>query len=66
MFKVNGILPSGKCLMCDRQVQVFDIEAPDQKIFGLLCLGDFKKLVRASVAITAAPKTTQDPEHNAR
>ena len=57
MFYVKGIVSNGNCVMCDREVEVFDIEAPDQQIFGHLCVPDFKKLVKAVKPAPAAEKS---------
>lgn len=63
MFTVKAIR-IGKCVMCDREVEVFDVEAPDQQIFGHLCIPDFKKLVKAAKAARPLPPAP-DPTANA-
>jgi len=54
MFIVKAI-ETGKCLICDRESEGLDVEAPEQKIAGLLCLADFKRLIKAATAATPTP-----------
>jgi hypothetical protein len=59
MFQVKGIV-NGKCLMCDRECETLVVDAPEQKIAGLLCMADFKKLVKAAAA-TRPVANPRDP-----
>lgn len=64
MFCVTGILANGRCLMCDKESEVFEVEAPQQQVIGHLCAADFRKLVKLAAAqrpVRPKPQQTITP-----
>jgi hypothetical protein len=61
MFHVKAIV-NGRCVMCDRECETLVVEAPEQRIAGLLCMADFKRLLKAAGAKPPAEKAAPSSE----
>lgn len=65
MFTVTGIA-TGVCVACEKQGEVLKVHCPAQAFCGLLCVADFKKLVKIATAtqpsaMTAEPNSAPTP-----
>jgi hypothetical protein len=57
MYIVKGIVATGKCIACEKEVECFQVECEKHGVSGLLCAGDFRKQVKIASATTSTKKS---------